>query len=107
MLRNRWFRWTAALALLLAAGFIHFTIWAARPGITLSNFNRLEVGMTQADAEELLDGPPGIKGDNDPIINNPWFGLMLLCTPGGGRSRLIWTNDDAAVILIFDANHRL
>jgi hypothetical protein len=48
MFRNRWTRTAAILALLGCAGLAHFAAWSARPGITVSNFARLELGMTQA-----------------------------------------------------------
>lgn len=99
MLRARWFRLTALMALLLAAAFIHFTLRSARPGITGANFDRLEIGMSQAEVETLLDGPPRL----DPHFLYQWEG----CVPGGNRTRAIWTSSSAAVILFFDERGRL
>lgn len=103
MLRSRWIRIAAALAMVLAILIGYYAVWSARPGITLSNYSRLEAGMTQEQVEEFL-GPPGFDAHD---FDNPWAGLMFLCTPGGGRSRVIWTGPDSAVIVLFDQDGRL
>ena len=72
MFRSRW-TWVASFAILGCAMFAHFAIWSSRPGITRSNFARLEMGATRAQAEELLGGPPSITAPN----GRSWIGLML------------------------------
>jgi hypothetical protein len=73
MFRNRW-TWIAALAILGCALFAHFAVVSTRPGITLSNFGRLELGATRAQAEELLGGPPSAVAPN----GRQWIGLLFL-----------------------------
>lgn len=74
MRRNRWILIGGWLALLSGAPLIHFAIWSARPGITATNFSRLEVGMTKAQVEEILGGPPSEVAPN----GRNWMGLMCL-----------------------------
>jgi hypothetical protein len=74
MRRNRWIPIGGSLAVLSGAVLIHFAIWSARPGVTASNFARLELGMTQAEVEEILGGPPSHIAPN----GRNWVGLMFL-----------------------------
>jgi hypothetical protein len=74
MRKSRWILLGSSLALLSGAVLIHFAIWSARPGITGTNFARLEVGMSQAEAEEILGGPPNHVAPN----GRNWMGLMML-----------------------------
>jgi len=72
MFRNRW-TWIAALAILGCAVFAHFAVMSARPGITRSNFARLELGATRAQAEELLGGRPSAVAPNGRTWSGLWF----------------------------------
>jgi hypothetical protein len=74
MRRSRRTLIAGSLAILSVAVLIHFAIWSARPGVTGANFARLEVGMTQAEVEELLGGPPSYTAPN----GREWMGLMFL-----------------------------
>jgi len=74
MRRSRWTLIGSSLAILSGAVFIHYAIWSARPGVTSTNFARLTLGMTQAEAEEILGGPPSYIARN----GREWMGLMFL-----------------------------
>jgi hypothetical protein len=73
MRRHRGILIAGPLAILSGAILIHFAIWSARPGITATNFSRLELGITQAEAEEILGGPPSHIAPN----GRNWIGLLF------------------------------
>jgi hypothetical protein len=73
MLRNRWIVAAGGLASLVCAGLVVLAILPARPGITWTNFNRLESGMTQAEAEAILGGPPRAIAPN----GTSWWMLLM------------------------------
>jgi hypothetical protein len=58
MLMNRWTMAAGMLGGLVCAGFLVLALLPARPAVTLTNFDRIEVGMTQVEAEAMLGGPP-------------------------------------------------
>jgi hypothetical protein len=58
VLRNRWILAAGTLASLACAGLVIFALLPAKPGVTWRNFDRIETGMTKADAEAILGGPP-------------------------------------------------
>ena len=74
MIRIHWKRTAAFIALLGFAASVHFSIWSNRPGVTASNYSRLELGMTQSQVEEFLGGPPSLLAPN----GRNWLGLMEL-----------------------------
>lgn len=73
MRRKRWTVRVAILASLACPGLVVLSAWPAAPGITRANFARLEEGMTRAEAEMLLGGPPTCNAPN----GRTWFGLLL------------------------------
>jgi hypothetical protein len=58
----------AGLAILVPA------LWPEPPGVTYANFNRVEIGMSQAEVEAILGGPPRDTAPN----GKSWFGLHFL-----------------------------
>ena len=57
-MRTRWLRRVAAgTVVFLAAGA--FGLWPQRGQITFANFHRIQEGMSRAEVEAILDGPPG------------------------------------------------
>jgi hypothetical protein len=103
MRRNRWILLGGSLAMLSIAILIHFALWSARPGVTGPNFARLEMGMTQSEAEEILGGPPSYTAPN----GREWIGLMFLRGKVGCSTREVWGGNDATVMIYFDAQGQL
>ena len=58
MLRNRWILATGSLVSLVCAGLVAVALLTAGPGVTRTNFGRLESGMTLGEAEAILGSPP-------------------------------------------------
>jgi hypothetical protein len=58
------------VAVLFVLGFATVLLRAQhpRPGITRENFDRIQKGMTRAEVEEILGGPPGTYTDRYKII---------------------------------------
>jgi hypothetical protein len=63
------------IAILAAAGAIWIWVGADSPGVNETSFFRIRVGMTEAEVETILGGPPDVaedlKPDADPSIILP------------------------------------
>jgi hypothetical protein len=80
--------------------------------VTRGAFNRIEVGMTRAEVETILGGPPGDYSSipTDPIsetwsIDGPANGFLsngFLLKDEGGMTCLRWDGNDGAVWLVVD-----
>jgi hypothetical protein len=85
--RKRKLRWVAVVLLIAAGAFV---AWPPPPRVTRENFDRLQEGMTPAEAKAIL-GPPG-DYTTGPCFEHP-FG------PGGHSGdltlpyHLLWTTD--------------
>jgi hypothetical protein len=108
-----------AAALLLAALFGAYLYLRAR-AIDRESYERLEVGMTRAEVEDLLGGPPcnrlaepcdvwvpspaGLRSaDLQPGTPNVRFFPEL----AGGESEAVWVGEDGLIALRFDEDGRL
>jgi hypothetical protein len=58
MTKKRLFALIAAVSLTVIAVIFALVAFSSRPGVTLEDFDQLKPGMTQADTERLLSGPP-------------------------------------------------
>lgn len=74
MTRRHWKSMFAALASLACTGYIGLSVWPTLPGITRANFARIELGMTQAQTEAILGGPPSDIAPG----GRTWVGLHFL-----------------------------
>jgi hypothetical protein len=89
-MRERRPLWFAA-ADLLGLGVCAILLTAQRPhsGITKKNFDRIQVGMTEAEVEDIFGGPSGTYTDR-PIVTF-MSGTMFRCwwigDEGGGHHR--------------------
>ena len=95
-----------ALVLLAAAYFV--LTWrpgaAAPRNLKVENFSRVEYGMTQAEVEELLGGPPGNYGAHAGGGN-----LMTMegyVHPNDAVER-VWCDDSHRFEIYFDAGGRV
>jgi hypothetical protein len=84
---NRWLLFGFLLACTVGVALIALA-WLPRPGINKQNFDRIEVGMTQAEVEAIFGGPPTWK-------------------PVGNRAE--WANDGAydCATIDFDEDGRV
>jgi hypothetical protein len=58
MLKYRLQILVASAALCFLSLTAAWTFWPEAPGISRTNFNRIQIGMAQAEVEGILDGPP-------------------------------------------------
>jgi hypothetical protein len=93
--------------LLVATGLLVILIPAAalRPRLQVANYPSIRPGMTAAQVEELLGGPPGDYG---------WwrFGSTSFMTMEGavaptGSREAVWFNDDHRIEVFFDGGDRV
>jgi hypothetical protein len=67
--RNHWWLCLALLSILGVGNFaILLTAPSRRSGITKENFDRIRDGMTEAEVEEILGGPPGTYTDRLVVV---------------------------------------
>jgi hypothetical protein len=100
-------RWLVAVSVVLLAvgGALSLFLsgyWSSRPGITRANFDRLEPGMSRAQVEAILGGPPGeyvTWHGPEPYLPVPW-GIHY-------HQYEFWTGDECEVAVLFDASGRL
>lgn len=90
------------VAVLFGLGFYVILVIAEHPcpGITRENFERIQKGMTEADVEEILGGPPGTYTDRR--IN-----FFIFRT--GVSFRRWWLGDEGVItiVLTFDVPRRV
>jgi hypothetical protein len=70
-------RWAVAAVLTISVALspvLVFALLPAEPGVRRANFNRIEIGMTQAEVSEIFGTPPS---DISPNGKN-WIGLQFL-----------------------------
>jgi hypothetical protein len=67
------------------------------------NFDRIEIGMTQAEVEELLGGPPGNYSPPYPLSEPIFTTLGLTLVPETWRKE-VWFDDKAYYEVYFDAD---
>jgi hypothetical protein len=70
-----------------------------KPGVTLANFEKLKAGMTRAEVEELLGGPPGEYGD-------PRWRTASEIDPSD-ESPDVWSRDGWVIVIYFGDDGRL
>jgi hypothetical protein len=91
---------------LVTAGLFVILILAGvrRPTLQVANYPSIRLGMTAAQVEELLGGPPGDYG-------RWWFGsismsLEPVAVPPGSREA-VWFNDDHRIEVSFNDGARV
>ena len=94
------FRGVAALAVL--------GLWLSRPTSSLlaANFSRLKPGLTRAEVERLLGGPPGDYGRYAGGVIDYGDGsvLQVFAAPGAGDAKPdTWTDDANHFYVFFDS----
>src|SRR5262245_62049938 len=94
--RLLWLAGAAVLSLIVCA--ILLSAHRTGPGVTRENFNRIQVGMTEAEVEEILGGPSGFY-TNRPVVV-PMEGTMF---------RRWWIGDEGVLTieLTFDEPRRV
>jgi hypothetical protein len=104
MFRKRWVGW-GLVGLLLAAMTLAF--WPLSPGITRANCERIQEGMTLAEVESILGGPPRSDVPNNPDVRT-FIGLNLALASGpGGPEVKMWFGGSLGIAVTFDANQRV
>jgi hypothetical protein len=91
-------RATVCLGAVALAAALLLPRWLADgPGIAWANYCRIRTGMSRAEVEALLGGPPGgYCTERTILIEDP----SLPPPPDDGE---IWAGDDGGVIVVFDA----
>ncbi len=81
---------------------LRFPAWPVCPG------NRIRVGMTQAEVEELLGGPPGNYGGFVWYVLQlgGWMSMEGYMRPPDSVER-IWNDDDSRLEIYFNAEGRV
>jgi hypothetical protein len=99
--------------LLIAGGFGVGALLDLLTGATINkrNFDRISIGMTEADVEAIL-GPPGIYFTGSPGKNYPagygWSGPhAVVGKVGRAQDRREWSGDKGGVVLWFDDTGRV
>jgi hypothetical protein len=64
----------------LTLGVVGWVLYSVRPGITEANCNRIRLGMTHDEVEQILGGPPNL---DTPFVNTKF-----------------WAREDKAVVLV-------
>jgi hypothetical protein len=87
---------------LLAIGL--FLFWPLSSQVTRENFERIRTGMSRAEVEAILGGPPGdyTTGPTEKDL----LELSAADTPEGPRYLVIWEGDSGTIWVGFDANDR-
>lgn len=97
-------RLVVALSATALAGAIVLVISSLgdRPGITLANYRRIQPGVTRAEVEALLDGPPGDYCTEETLlIRDPSLPF------GPEDEGELWMADGGGVLVAFDASQRV
>jgi len=97
---NRYSYRYLAIIVLIACG-VQFLI-PARPGrISKANFDRIEIGMTEAEVEEIL----GAGEYRSSYPERKFFGTVNTGPPGGGGCReKYWDGPEGTIQLRFDGD---
>ena len=90
------------LCLITAATvFTHFTL-SSRTAITYENYERIEIGMTQAEVEAILGGPARNESTDDTIPDDEdeLLHYVLKCFDSHKRD-LLWSSNSAIIRIDF------
>jgi hypothetical protein len=74
MAKKRLLLWLGALGGLAGLGILLLTLVPEPPGVTYTNFERVAIGMSQAEVEAIFSSPPRLTAPN----GRNWFGLTCL-----------------------------
>jgi hypothetical protein len=110
-MQRRKLRWVLAG---LALGLVAFALWPVRPPapdrITQENFDRIQEGMTCAEVEALLGGPPGdyrsVETESIGRFIGPEDidpGECARCDPEDPCSRVAWIGNDGIIRVQFSS----
>ena len=92
----------AGLTLAMISGFVGLLFLLPDPPVSTARFAKVQKGMTQAEVEELLGGPPG---DYQTGRGSGMFVIDFL-SPGDSVSKE-WTGDDGVALVAFDRSGRV
>ena len=74
------------------------------PGITEENFDRIKEGISRAEVESILGGPPGDYTTGPTITADSVGGPLLRQASGPEILSAQWTSDTAIVWVLFDTS---
>jgi hypothetical protein len=98
---TKWRRWLLALSFCLAAALavLVYFCWPSRTAINGENYDRVEIGMTLAEVEEILGGPARFEPSDAvyQMVRQETKGDYSLSKP----SRL-WISDWTGIEVCFD-----
>lgn len=99
------------LALVLAGGYL--VLWLTAPGdrVTPENVARLREGMTRAEVEAALGGPPGVYHPDGErlaaLFRHPATGWEWRAAADGEADGAVWAGRAGAVVIGFDRDGRV
>ena len=97
-MRRRTIAWIAG-SLLLAGVILSFVWLRASQRLNVENFSQIQQGMTQAEVEKLLGGPPGNYGRYSE--KSGFMTLEGYFAPAGSVEK-VWCNDKHRFEVYFD-----
>jgi hypothetical protein len=103
-MRRQRLRWAAGAPALLALGAL--VLWPRPDRLTRENFERIKEGMSRAEAEAMLGGPPGYHADGPVGYPNGYLPADLQGFPPGHTSET-WLGDSGIVEVVFDPHGRV
>jgi hypothetical protein len=93
-------RWLFGVAIVACAGLLVVALLPHRPpGAVRSKYDRIRLGMTKAEAEEILGGPPGDYTTNYP--NGSYVAERYFYKWSNTGKVHYWMFDEAAVWILF------
>jgi hypothetical protein len=101
-MRKRLLLSVGLLAALLLGGYLLLWLTAPRVVVTQETLAKMHVGMTEAEVEELLGGPPGDYTRDQPALEPP---RVLNEEPRMTMAR--WAGWDGRIVVFFDHRGRV
>jgi hypothetical protein len=96
-MRKRW--WLIPLAVVLVVvGFLLPVLFPSPSKVTGANCERIKEGMTRAEVDGILGGPPGDHRTRPPA-SHPGRGIVM----PDGVSLDIWTGDDGEIWVFYES----
>lgn len=88
------------IVVVVLIGYYAYFLWTL-PEVSRADFERIQVGMTQAEVEAIIGGPPGEYAGYKP----PWH-YRSLESPFAviGTERKKWTGDGGVIYVGFDVD---
>jgi hypothetical protein len=90
-MKRRWLLWLGCFPFVVCFALLGLQLLPPVPGVTLGNYERIQVGMTQQEVETILGRPADRDADARAVVNNAlWREEFKALAWRSGEAAEVW-----------------